>query len=383
MCLISLHICTSDSWGGLEIYVCTLMVALKESGNEVVVICSKGSKIAQFLTANQIRCEYLPSKSKVSISSVKVVRHLVKEINAIAVHVHFHSDIWVASIALRRNKKTKLYLSIYMGVPKKNDFLHRWIYSRVDGIFSSSEELNNRLPTLYPVPKEKIHFLPYGRKFNYFKSDQDKRNKIRSLLNIYPNDIVIGTMIRIDPGKGIKDFVESFIYLDKGIQQKIRYIIAGEPTRKARVKSGESQFESHCELYLKQLQEFIREHLLEDRIILVGYQADVVGYLSAMDIFVFPSRDEFYSIAILEAMCMNLPVIAAAAGGNLNQINDGKSGLLYAVGNSADLASKLSQYINNPELMKQHSASARRFVGNKHDMAKTVELLLSHYQKEV
>ena len=115
------------------------------------------------------------------------------------------------------------------------------------------------------------------------------------------------------------------------------------------------------------------------KIFLAGFQSDLIGYLSAMDIFVFPSRDEMYSLVVLDAMCMGLPVVAARAGGNIRQIDDGTSGLLYEVGDSKDLAAKLTRYLQDPALRRQHGTAARKFVEERHSMKDTVKELLRFY----
>ena len=297
------------------------------------------------------------------------------------VHVHFHKDIWSPSIAMRHDPRKKLFLSIYMGVTAKNDILHRWIYDRVDAIFTSSDELHARLPSLYPVSSEKIHFIPYGRRLDSYHRVQSRRSEIRRQLSIGDNDILVGTMVRIDPGKGVLDFIKSILYLDQAHEKSVKYVVVGEPTRRAVHRPNESAFERRCEEYLEEIKTFIDDHQLSARMSLTGYLEDLVGYLSAFDIFVFPSRDELYSLVVLDAMSMNLPVVAARAGGNILQVQDGKTGALYEVGNSRELAEKLRPYVRDPALRNEHGLAGRRFVEQRHSMQSTVDQILSFYGK--
>mgnify|MGYP003339619172 CR=1 FL=1 len=267
-----------------------------------------------------------------------------------------------------------------MGVNPKNDIFHRWIYSRVDAIFTSSEEMNSRLHTLYPVPKEKIHFLAYGRKLDEYRIEASRRNEIRKTLRVNENEILIGTMVRIDPGKCVMDFARSFLYLDKELRRKVKYIIIGEPTRKSHVKPGESPFEPHCLTYQEEIRSFIDSEGFSENIIVLGYQSKLTDYLGAMDLFVFPSRDELYSLVVLDAMAMGLPVVAARAGGNLRQITDGMNGRHFEVSNSQDIAENLTDYLLHPELRLQHGKAARIFVEQEHDMKKTLRTLMKFYQ---
>lgn len=297
-------------------------------------------------------------------------------------HVHFHRDIWNASLAVRRMRDRRLYLSIYMGVPEKNDLLHRYIYRRVDRIFTSSEELNRRLPDLYPIPAEKIEFLPYGRRMEEYTRIAERRGRIRARIGVAPDELLVGTMVRIDPGKGVMDFVRSISYLPSTVRANVRYLIVGEPTRKSRARPGESRFEERSEAYLREIERFIERENVQGKIFLAGFQDDLIGYLDAMDIFVFPSRDELYSLVVLDAMAMGLPVVASRAGGNIAQIQEGRSGLLYTVGDSNDLAGQIARYLTNPALRSDHGRCARAFVEQQHEMGTMISRLTSFYAGE-
>ncbi len=376
----TLHLCTSQAWGGLELYACTVMVELQKRGWKVWAICYPNSKVEEFLRANNVRVMNVPSYMKLSFSSVRFIRRLIREEDIPVVHVHFHRDIWQASLALWGDHKRKLILSIYMGVNKKRDIFHRFIYSRVDAIFTSSIAMNKVLHERYPVPASKIHFLPYGRTVEDYQRDAVKRLAIRTKYNIQPDDVVAGAMMRIDPGKCVMDFVQSFLYLREETRKKVKYLVIGEPTRKRASSPKESPFEPHCEEYYFELKNFIKDNNLENNIYLCGFQSDIIGYLSAMDVFVFPSRDELFSLVVLDAMAMKLPVVAAAAGGNLDQVTDGVSGRLFTVNDSKDIADKISPYLDDAELRIKHGNSAREFVVKNHAMNVAIDQLLEFYK---
>ena len=378
----SLHVCTSDSWGGLELYACTLIVELQRAGNKVLAICKSGSKVESFLRDNHIQFHHLPSYRTISFKAVRFIRELIQQQDIEAVHVHFHKDIWPASLALCSDRNRRLILSIYMGVPAKNDIFHRFIFRRVDTLLTSSPALNKKLPSLYPIPQEKIHLLRYGRILDQYVRNEAKRASIRSKHGIQESGIVVGTMVRIDPGKGVMDFAQSFLYIDEVLQKNVTYLIVGEPTRKGRVRTGESPYEPNCKAYLQQLEGFIVQNKLERRVILAGFQKDLVSYLSAMDIFAFPSRDELYSLVVLDAMAIGLPVVAANTGGNIDQIDDGVNGLLYPATNSRELARRIEAYLSQPQLRKEHGERARKFVREHHDMVSAIQRLLQFYQNQ-
>ncbi len=359
------------------------MIELRKRGIGVEGICLPGSRVEEYLKGHAIPSKTLPDASPASLRSVNVLKHLIRRGGVDVVHAHFHRDIWPSALALTFDEERKLFLSVYMGVPKKKDILHRFIYRRLNGLFTSSRELCRRLPSLYPVAESIVHYLPYGRTISDTPRDEEKRRKIREELGCGETDFLVGTMVRIDPGKCVMDFVGSFPYLDSDLKNRTRYLIIGEPTRKSKLRGSESPFEKQSELYLEDLKRFVYEQGIAERVIFAGYQSDVRGYLSAMDVFVFPSRDELYSLVVLDAMESGLAVVAAAAGGTLDQIEDNKSGLLYRVGDSKELAAQIRTYLLSPDLRRSHGAKARTFVKEHHSMDQMISRLTGYYEGNV
>ncbi|HVN47385.1 MAG TPA: glycosyltransferase family 4 protein [Bacteroidota bacterium] len=383
MSISTLHFCTSDSWGGLELYACTLIAELKNAGCSVLVVCKPHSKVEEFLKEHAIPFVYLPSYLQVSIRSIWYLRKLFRQYNIQIIHAHFHKDIWPAALAVRYDRTKKLFFSVYMGIGSKDDFWHRYIFGRVNGFITSSKTWRNHLPKVFAVPDETVYYLPYGRYLERYSIDQQKRRAIRSSFGFTDLDTVIGTMVRIDPGKGVVDFVESFLCLDQKKQAAVKFLIVGEPTRKRRTTPGESPFEPQCEEYFRRLQSYVVDHHLETTIYFTGFQHDTIGYLGAMDIFVFPSRNELFSLVMLDAMSLSLPIVASREGGNLEQVQDGVNGLLYETANPQDLAENLSQYLNNVPLRNQMGQAGRAFVEAHHDMKKTIHRLIELYEHSI
>jgi glycosyltransferase involved in cell wall biosynthesis len=63
-----------------------------------------------------------------------------------------------------------------------------------------------------------------------------------------------------------------------------------------------------------ELARIIKRLGLEDNVLLLGNQTEVIDYLSAMDIYIMPSRTEGFPNALAEAMAMSLPSIATRVG---------------------------------------------------------------------
>ena len=74
-------------------------------------------------------------------------------------------------------------------------------------------------------------------------------------------------------------------------------------------------------------------HLIEDR-------------LREADWFLLPSINEPCSIALIEALSLGLPALTSASGGNIDILQDGKTGLMFEPDNVNDLVEKLRKIIS-------------------------------------
>jgi len=79
------------------------------------------------------------------------------------------------------------------------------------------------------------------------------------------------------------------------------------------------------------------------------------------NIFVFPSEwPEPFGLTHLEAMASGLPVISTTSGGHGEFLIDNENCLAFEKGNYTELASKLENLINNPELAERLALAGRK-----------------------
>lgn len=112
--------------------------------------------------------------------------------------------------------------------------------------------------------------------------------------------------------------------------------------------------------YLQHVRELARSHGVDGRVEFVGFVEDVRARLGDLDILVHASLiPEPFGMAVVEGMEAGLPVVAAAAGGPAEIIEDGVSGLLYAPGHVGELATALSTLAQDAELRRRLGHEAR------------------------
>jgi glycosyltransferase involved in cell wall biosynthesis len=100
------------------------------------------------------------------------------------------------------------------------------------------------------------------------------------------------------------------------------------------------------------LKELVRNLGIADRVVWAGVQfgADLVAMYNAGDIFAICSKYESFSAVTLEAMAVNLPVIATRVG-NLPQIvKQNENGLLIELNNLEELKTAILRLASNKEM---------------------------------
>ena len=115
--------------------------------------------------------------------------------------------------------------------------------------------------------------------------------RLRTELGLKPRQRLIGAVGRLHPSKGVDVLISAFK--------------AMAPTAAALVIVGEGP------------QRAALERLADGdtRIHFLGFRSDVPWLLQELDLFVSPSREESFGLAILEAMRAGLPIISSATEG--------------------------------------------------------------------
>jgi starch synthase len=115
-------------------------------------------------------------------------------------------------------------------------------------------------------------------------------------------------------------------------------------------------------------------------------RALIQRYLSAADIYVFPSRSDAFGISIIEAMACGLPVVASCVRGipDIFPLGEQSGGVLIPPGEVPALVHALCRLLDDPALARQVSRRARRQAATSYSM-ETIgrqlgEVLLSGHQ---
>jgi glycosyltransferase involved in cell wall biosynthesis len=113
----------------------------------------------------------------------------------------------------------------------------------------------------------------------------------------------------------------------------------------------------------------------------VPFQRNIAPIYAGLDVVVQAStRPEPFGRTVAEAMASAKPVVAAAAGGVLEQIEDGVTGLLFDPGAESALSAQLERLLDSPALRRSLGEAAARFAATHLDATRLGPETLGAYR---
>ena len=165
------------------------------------------------------------------------------------------------------------------------------------------------------------------------------RTDLRRQLELHDNDVMLLNTARLAPGKGLEYLIEAAALLPT--TPSFRFFIAGDGPHKDCLVKLTSRFG------------------VTDRIRFLGYRDDISDLLAAADIVVLPSLREGLSIALLEAMSSNKPIIASRIGSHVEVVAASQAAELVPPADAKALRNAILSVSCDRELMAAMGARAR------------------------
>jgi glycosyltransferase involved in cell wall biosynthesis len=200
------------------------------------------------------------------------------------------------------------------------------------GIVVNSRAVAQALLTEDGVPADRIHLCYNGIRTDIFFPPSGPRPE---------TPVTIGVICVLRPEKLLEILLEAFAPVGRAFPCAHLLVIGSGPV-------------------LPALQSLARQLQLGSRCRFEPATGQVAERLRQIDIFVLPSRSESFSNSLMEAMACGCCAVAGNVGGNPELIQDGKTGLLFRSGDSADLAAKLTLLLAQPQLRRQYAAAGLR-----------------------
>lgn len=184
------------------------------------------------------------------------------------------------------------------------------------------------------------------------ETSPSQRAALRRRLDIPQGAFVFLVVSRITPSKRVEMFLQAFDQV-AGQAPDSWALVVGEPSARF------GPYAKDDVGYAERLREQARQMGAAERVRWLGFQSDIESVYSASDSLVTASVDEPFPRCVLEALSAGLAVIGPDAGGAVEAIEAGKSGLLFEANSTASLAAAMLSVAQDEARYRTLSANAR------------------------
>jgi len=336
----TLQCCLSTAWGGLEMVVFETAVKMRNNGFAVTTVCPPGSPLQNKLVEAGLSTIGVQRKHKYFAPSViRVIRKALKTGNYSTVLVQQTNDLWQVVPALIGMKQIRLVCvsHSFLGISKK-DFLHSILYGRCDRVVALNENHRRNLIQRLPVKEEAVEVVVNTvdpDRFHPSKRSQTFRDEFLKT----SNELLIGVVSRLDPGKGVMEAVRVAKLL-KDWKLQFQMVFIGKET------IGEEGFKERMEDEIRRLN-------LRDCVHFAGHRGDVENVIASLDILLMPSPAETFGRVLIEAMASGVPIVASSGGGVSSIIRHHVDGILAKPLDIDEMAEGIRFFFDNPDKRKK------------------------------
>jgi glycosyltransferase involved in cell wall biosynthesis len=325
---------TARGWRGGQNQVLLTAQGMARSGHEVVVAARAGGPLAERATARGLDTRAVPFGGDLAPAGALALRRLVRDFRPDVVHVH---DPHAAGAALLVPRTRAALVA-----SRRVDFamrgpLSRWKYRRCRRVIAVSEAVA-RVLAGDGMPAEAVRVVYEGvpdRAAGPGGAD------VLAALGIPAGAPVVGNVAALTGHKDHATLLAAAAAV-RGSVPEARFVIVG-----------------HGELE-DPLRAQARALGLSDCVVFAGFRADLDAVIPAFDVFCLSSHMEGLGTSLLDAMCYGRAVVATAAGGIPEAVEDGVTGRVVPPRDPEALAAALVEVLRDPARRESMGAAGRR-----------------------
>jgi len=299
--------------------------------------------ITEKVKGKEINFIQLWENFRFDIGPVLKLINIVKKYSIHIIHSHdYKSDVLAWLVRLATHVKIISTVHGWIGNSFKErmyNMIDRFVLRRFDRIIVVDEHIRDMLlrGKVRPSKIVKVH--------NAIDYDEYKRDPtagdVRGELNIDESMPVIGFVGRLSPEKDLPVLFMAMKRLLAGMPD-VRCIIVGDgPIR-------------------NWLEDYCKKVGIGEYVKFLGLRWDTKRLYQTMNVFVLPSKTEGIPNAVLEAMAMEVPVIATDIGGVGEIIDHNEDGILINPGDVGSLEFYLKKVLTDKEYREMLVTNARK-----------------------
>lgn len=232
----------------------------------------------------------------------------------------------------------------------------------IDHFVAISQGMKQSLCLREKISGNKITLIYNGVDVDSISKVSCNKTELREFLGIPPCIPILGTVGRLAPEKQYPLLLKSLSILKNRGIEFIALIVGNGPDRKP-------------------LESLAKKMSLTDRIRFLGQRNDVIQLLELMDVFIFSSGGEAFSITLLEAMAKAKPIVAFDVEGVNEAVISEKIGYLVPFGNTEAFANRIYHLLENPKLARQMGQLAFKLARDRFNLSKNIGELEDLYDR--
>lgn len=292
-------------------------------------------------------------KRRLDLSPVRGMARLIDEHQIDVVHCSLRIALfmgWLATLYCR--KKPKLTVALHTTANRSvrdelfDRLLYQWIMRTCNKVLCVCRAQEEYWCRKFRFLVGRTQVIYNGVDPEYFRREDhlESGRKLRHHLNISEQSKVICHVAAFRPEKGHAVLVDAFLRLHQWIPDAY-LLFVGDGTMRQNIEN------------------VVQGRGLSARVRFLGSKADVRPVFAASDLSVIASLAvETFSMAMLEAMAMGLPLVATNVGGTAEAVLDGETGLLVETGNAEQLASALGRLLVDNDRRVEMGRAAKSLV---------------------
>ena len=356
------HVVENLNRGGLERVVLELVKLQHRQGHRCQVVClfERGAR-AHELDELGIPVHACGKRRGLDLRALALARRAVRSHATDVLHTHnavahYQAVLATCGLGVRRVINTRHGMGSNRRAGRR-EWLYRRALARTDAVVTVCQAACRDAIRRGIVPATMAKVVPNGIRVESFPTaNAAMRERLLQMLQLPVQTGVIGSVGRLNWAKDQAGLIRAFRQVHEERSDAVLVLI------------GEGELRA-------ELQQCAITEGVSDSVRFLGDRNDVPELLQGLDLFVLSSLSEGYSMALLEACAVALPIVATTVGGNGEIVHDGSSGRLVPAGDPAALANAMLDLLRSPERALALGRAARTWV----EQYGSLETMALHY----
>lgn len=346
----------------VSIHTVKFVNSFVELGHDVTLFSLTCHREGENIIDRRVRIIYLQGSSALSYYlKANELRRELEEGCFDVVNAHYASGYGTLA---RWAKAKSLVLSVWgsdvYDVPHKNPMNFHIVkknleYARL--ILSTSMIMAREVEKFFPGQKKEIAVIPFGVNLSLFTKRKD---------TALSNDLIrIGMVKSLKRVYAIDNLIRAVADLIERTSRTVELIICGDGAERS------------------SLEQLVKELNIGTHVIWKGAVPNnkIPEILQQIHIFVQSSVRESFGVAAVEAMAMELPVVATDVEGFREVVDNGKTGFLVPINCPQEMSDALLTLVEDPKLREEMGKCGRQKVERLYNFDYNVKQMLAAYEK--